>query len=277
MEPAGLSPPDMICEFARADTALHNIGTMLATPTAYPTAVFDTQMDALRVDLGKLVSAPVVPDVWDFMRSFMPANLREVERVSGLGAIVLADGIPLAHVPRGEIVTELLAAPDFTARRAVVEARIDDIVHDCETSLSEPVPPDDDRLRELGLRAIAAFRDGHYEAAQSLAVSVSEEFITCYVGSNHTEAKAAVKRLALDRSWYVASLNYIAALCVVPTLFASWKPTDKKPAPDRLSRHVTAHLPTHPHLNPVNAVIAIMQVASLLGAARWSEGRALTA
>lgn len=48
-------------------------------------------------------------------------------------------------------------------------------------------------------------------------------------------------------------------------------------APDRLSRHVTAHLPSDPHLNRVNAVVAIMQVASLLGAARWSEGRALTA
>lgn len=277
MEPAGLPLPDMISEFARADTALHNIGTMLATPTAYPAAVFDTQMDALRVDLGKLVSAPVVPDAWDFMRSFMPANLREVERVSGLGAIVLADGIPLAHVPRGEIVTELMAATDFTARRAVVEARIDDIVDDCETSLSEPVPPDDDRLRELGLRAIAAFRDGHYEAAQSLAVSVSEEFVTCYVGSDHTKAVRAVEELAKDRSWYVASLNYIAALCVVPTLFASWWVKDRKPPPDRLSRHVTAHLPSNGHLNPVNAVIAIMQVASLLGAARWSEEWARTA
>jgi hypothetical protein len=31
-----------------------------------------------------------------------------------------------------------------------------------------------------------------------------------------------VHRLAADKTWYVASLNYILPLCVVPTLFTSW-------------------------------------------------------
>jgi hypothetical protein len=272
MDSAPPELPDMIAEFARADTLMRDIGSMLAQPGL----TFDVQMNALHLNLQKLVGTTPVQDA-QLIRSAMPANLREVKGVKGLGLIVLADGIPLAHVPRGQIVTELVAAPHFAARRAIVEARTDDILDDCGASLSEPVEPDDDRLRELGLRAIAAFRDGHYEATQSLAVSVSEEFVACYVDKDHQAAKKAVQALAQDRSWYVASLNYIAAMCVVPTLFASWKLTDEKPPPERLSRHVTAHLPSSPHLNPVNAVIAIMQVASLLGAARWSEGRAISA
>ncbi len=273
MDSAPPELPDMIAEFARADTLMRDIGSMLALPG--PT--FDVQINALHLNLQKLVGTTPVQDAQELIRSAMPANLREVKGVKGLGLIVLADGIPLAHVPRGQIVTDLVAAPDFAARRAIVEARTDDILDDCGASLSEPVEPDDDRLRELGLRAIAVFRDGHYEATQSLAVSVSEQFVACYVDKDHQAAKKAVQALAQDRSWYVASLNYIAALCVVPTLFASWKLTDEKPPPERLSRHVTAHLPSSPHLNPVNAVIAIMQVASLLGAARWSEGRAISA
>lgn len=54
----------------------------------------------------------------------LPANLRDVHSKPALEDIVEDEGIPVAHVPRGAIVQELVDCPDHKARRAVLAARV---------------------------------------------------------------------------------------------------------------------------------------------------------
>jgi 4Fe-4S single cluster domain len=54
--------------------------------------------------------------------------------------IVENEGIPVSHFPRGAIVQELVDCPDHEARRAVLAARVSEVVEDCLAVLNEPGP-----------------------------------------------------------------------------------------------------------------------------------------
>ncbi|WP_141681157.1 hypothetical protein [Mycobacterium malmoense] len=103
----------------------------------------------------------VFDDARKMVSAAMPANLRDIEELSALEDIVEKEGIPLAHVPRSEIVRELLDAPDYEARRAVLEARLREAVEDCLTLLSDPLDDlDDDAIRIVAIKSAQALADG---------------------------------------------------------------------------------------------------------------------
>ena len=216
--------------------------------------------------------AKTFDDISRMIRDQMPANLRDVADTSAVDDIAEHDGIPLAHVPRGPIVEELIACPDYEARRAVIANRVDEIVEDCLAVLAEPLDDaDDDAIRKVALQAVRALGDGHAEAAQSLAVLASEQYISDNIG-NYNAARTTVNGyIATNDTWFVSYYNFYVPLFIVPSLYTPWKPTDNVPPPKALSRHVTVHQVTADHLNPVNAAIAVLQVASLVGSARWLQ------
>jgi hypothetical protein len=91
-----------------------------------------------------------------------------------LFAIAREDGIPVAWIPRQEVITELAAAADNFQRREVLRDRQPEIIDDCLQALTECHDPGLANLVALARAAVAAHQDGHHEAAMALAVSVGE-------------------------------------------------------------------------------------------------------
>jgi hypothetical protein len=206
------------------------------------------------------------------IKEAMPANLRDVRGKPALEDIVHNEGIPVAHVPRGAIVQELVDCADHEARRKVLAARVNDIVEDCLAVLDDALDdPADDAIRQVAIQAARALADGHAEAAQALAVLASEQFISDNIGNYGAAIRQVTAAISEDGRWFVSYYNAYLPLFFVPTLYTSWRPTDGTPVPDALSRHVTVHQVTADHLNLVNAVISILQVSGLIAAARWIQ------
>ncbi|MGE2818150.1 hypothetical protein ACQI5H_23860 [Mycobacterium heidelbergense] len=206
------------------------------------------------------------------IKEAMPANLRDVRGKPALEDIVHKEGIPIAHVPRGAIVQELVDCPDHEARRKVLAARVNDIVEDCLAVLDDALDdPADDAIRQVAIKAARALGGGHAEAAQALAVLASEQFISDNIGDYGAAVRQVNSAMSEDSRWFVSYYNAYLPLFFVPTLYTSWRPTDGTPIPNALSRHVTVHQVTADHLNLVNAVISVLQVSGLAAAARWTQ------
>lgn len=206
------------------------------------------------------------------IKEAMPANLRDVRGKPALEYIVRNEGIPVAHVPRGAIVQELVDCPDHEARRKVLATRVNDIVEDCLAVLADALDdPADNAIRQVAIKATRALGDGHAEAAQALAVLASEQFISDNIGNYGAAVRQVNAAISEDGRWFVSYYNAYLPLFFVPTLYTSWHRIDGTPVPNALSRHVTVHQVTTDHLNLVNAVISVLQISGLVAAARWIQ------
>ena len=198
-----------------------------------------------------------------------------------LAAIAEADGIPLAWVPRGEIVLELAGVANRDERMRVLADRESDVLADCEAALTKCTEPELSDRVPLAKQALAAFRE-HHEAAMALAVALGEPLATrssrprvLAFGSEaereawedafkntpkYKQAEVALSRidpLADDSKWR-------ALAAPIPKFFTTWFPSSGAPAPKELSRHVVAHQPTVEHFSRQNALISVMLMTSLL-------------
>jgi hypothetical protein len=148
--------------------------------------------------------------------------------------IVENEGIPVSHFPRGAIVQELVDCPDHEARRAVLAARVSEVVEDCLAVLNEPFEDtDDDAIHEVALKAAQALGAGHPEAAQALALLASEQYISDNLASYAEATRVVNGFITEDDRWYVVYYNAYLPLFIVPSLYTPWRPTDGTPAPSR--------------------------------------------
>lgn len=212
------------------------------------------------------------------MEKKLPANLRGVRNVESVEDIALQEGIPLAHAPRAAIVQQLIDAADYEGRRAVIDKHSQEMVDDCtevlDRSLEEKRP---EAIRVVAVKAAEAFRDGHIEAAQVLAVLASEQFLREHLDTQDNWGKSGMYRRVKEKVnkhrneelSFVAYYNAFLPLLIAPTLFTMWNPGNSPS--ETLSRHATVHQVTAEHLNRVNAVIAIVQLTSLIGSMQWFQ------
>jgi hypothetical protein len=202
------------------------------------------------------------------------------------------DGIPVVEVPPSHVLLDLAAAPDRNARMAVLLALKQEIVDQCkEITLDCDDPWAADACELIG-KAIAAYEDGHYEAAMALAVSVSEP-LAIWASTPRVQAfesraaqeKDEEHREKISRSrykWAAFELsdekaglvcgdewNYRALIAPIPLFFTGWSPDSGLEPPKSLSRHVVAHQPTRQHFSPENALLSLMLTTSLL---RYQQG-----
>ncbi|MFE5702191.1 hypothetical protein [Rhodococcus koreensis] len=209
-----------------------------------------------------------------------PDDLRPFSDESTIRLIVQDEGIPLAYIPRPEIVSAVVEAENRKRRIDVLLGRREDIIDDCLAVL------DDEALHRkveaqvpLMRDALYALRDGHTSAAQALAIVVCDTLICTHIADSHTAAKRQAG-VVLDDLELVFRADYLRiALAIAPVvgLLTSWTPKSPYPAPSELSRHVTIHQATPDHLRPDNALIAVMMGTSLLLAfselAEWRDAR----
>jgi hypothetical protein len=197
------------------------------------------------------------------------------------------NGIPVVEVPPPEILLDLAVASDRNARMTVLLARKQEIVDQCKDLILDYNNPWADDARELTGKAIAAYEDGHYEAAMALAVSVSEPLA---IWSSTHRFQALDGRAALEKDqenrkkisrekykWASYELSdekaalvcgddwdYRALIAPIPLFFTIWYPDSGLEPPKSLSRHVVAHQPTREHFSPENALLSLMLATSLL-------------
>ncbi len=200
------------------------------------------------------------------------------------------EGLPLAWVPRAETIKLLDVASDTEARLAILNARRDEIISDCEDLLDVCTDPEVADRVGLARRAIAAFTGGYHEAAMALAVALGEPLAVWAStprvraldsqqdredwekkrdtsprkgGGRYNYARIEINRLPPGdvQFW---DFNDHVLMAPVPRFFTSFYPEQGDPLPTMLSRHAVVHQPTLAHFNETNALLSIMLVCSIL-------------
>ena len=198
------------------------------------------------------------------LRESLPPNWPDDIDLDKVITIVQDEGLPLVWVPRAEIVTELLAAPDRTARVEVLLTHPDELVDDCRGVLGDVTHTSLSGQQPLAVKALEAFAAGHHEAAQALAVTVTETAVAYALGSKYSEVKQKVL-FDPDLVRYT-EMRLQAALAPIGPFYTTWYASSGTPAPVALSRHVTVHQADQTHYTQANATVSILLASSALRA-----------
>ncbi|WP_018807360.1 hypothetical protein, partial [Salinispora arenicola] len=190
---------------------------------------------------------------------------------SELFAVVQDEGIPLVWVPRGEIVSDVLAAPDRQARIKILLARSGEVMQDCRDALHHANGNSDVASQvPLAHKAIDAFDGGHTEAAQALAVVVTETAVSRTIHHRYDKVRALVKVEPAELR--IGQVRLRAALAPIRPFYTRWFPHTGAPPPAELSRHVSVHQADAGHYTDGNALIAVMLASSVLRALQDVDG-----
>lgn len=189
----------------------------------------------------------------------------DIDLIENVFDVIQDDGIPLVWVPRKEIVTEVLKAPNRDERIKALLARRGDVIQDCRAILATISHPDLANQLPLAKSSVDAFEGGHDEAAQALAVVITETVVSRAIDKKYAKVRDAVK----IEDWgnlSISELRLKSALAAVGPFYVTWFPNTGTPAPTELSRHVTVHQADASHYTPGNAIVAVMLVTSVLRA-----------
>jgi hypothetical protein len=179
---------------------------------------------------------------------------------------------------------ELESAPTRDARLAVLRARREQILEQCDIVVAECNDPWIADEQGLTMRALSAFSAGHSEAAMALAVSIGEPLATWASTPRVKTFLSAADKDNWERKrkeirkyrWVADELNgfpvsvdkdNVLRSAVIAPIVAFFKPFHVEKGdsiPDALSRHVVAHCATLSHYSLENALIALMLITSLL-------------
>lgn len=178
--------------------------------------------------------------------------------------VICDDGLPLVWVPRAELVQEVVDADDRRARVAVLLAHRPALVADCRAVLREVTHPVLTGQQQLAGRCVEAFEQGHDEAAQALAVAVTETAVSRALRGNYAKVK---QQVLFDPDLVpFTQLRLRAALAPIHRFYTDWSPQSPYPAPEAVSRHVTVHHADPSHYTEANSLIAVLLACSLLRA-----------
>jgi hypothetical protein len=115
----------------------------------------------------------------------------------------------------------------------------------------------------LAGHAVDALAEGHFEAAQALAVVVAESLIYDEFGAY--ERAADVTRFDPE-SVALWQLRLRAAVAPVGAFYTKYYGQAGEPVPAGVSRHATVHRPGSATLSKAHSVVAVLLLTSLLRA-----------
>ena len=192
--------------------------------------------------------------------------------------IILDEGIPLVWVPRPAIVAALLSAADADARDGILLSSREEIAVDCLTVLGDVAAPELKPLTELAAEAVSALRGGHASSAQALAGNIFDTLLRDAACRGVMFADVPLGYFKYDKvRKQITPVSDRTAIrrfrpdCVLSAALAAlenYDPSD--PPPARFVRHATAHRACQSQYTPVNAIVAVMLVASMLREAQAS-------
>jgi hypothetical protein len=199
--------------------------------------------------------APAFSRFLEQLRERLPPNWPAGVDLDELVTVIQDDGLPLVWVPRAEIVTKLLAAPDRAARVEALLAHVEEIVADCREVLADVTHDTLSGQLPLAAKALDAFEAGHHEAAQALAVTVTETAVARTLGSKYGDVK---RQVLFDPDLVpYTEMRLRAALAPIGPFYTPWYAASGMPAPEALSRHVTVHQADQSHYRHGNGAVAV--------------------
>lgn len=223
-------------------------------------------------DLAKVAS--LIPADW------FPSNWEQMPDpdIDAAISVIVDEGIPLVWVPRPAIVAELVAAADAEARDEILLASREEITEDCLAVLGEITASELKPLAELAVEAVAALRDGHGSGAQALAGNIFDTLLrdairrgVIFAGPPGGYFKYDKVRKQIIPVSDDTLIRRFRADCVLSAALPALEPYDPSdPPPARFIRHATAHCARPEQYTPVNAVIAVMLMTSMLREAQAS-------
>jgi hypothetical protein len=201
---------------------------------------------------------------WEALRkavqSWLPSNLGSARDLDVVARLSLEEGLPLAWVPRAEIVQELTSAATPEERRRILSEHFDEILDDCEAVLADVSHDWADECRN----ALRALRQPGLEGpAQSHAGNIIDSVVLAILGRKGRDI--AVQRAEepyQDLPLHVAVENLVLRPLFLG--FARWYPHSGDPVPAHFARHPTAHAVGHVGVfSRQNALIVVMLATSL--------------
>ena len=195
----------------------------------------------------------------DVTHRWLPSNLRSVpnlDLVDAAATVALDEGIPLSWIPRAEIVVALVQANEPQARLRILHERQDDILDDCEAALA----PSRHEWSVECRSAIRVLRLGNVGPAQSHAANIVDSILRALdrPGRARERARHDFGDLPLQ------SVSEHLTLRPLVRALTEWWPGSGKVAPERFSRHATAHaLGQRGVVTASFALVAVMLATSL--------------
>ena len=177
----------------------------------------------------------------EVVRQWLPGNLHDVQDLDGVATVALDEGIPLAWIPRTEIVVALIEADGPKARLRILTERQDDILDDCEAGLASITHEWSVECRN----AIRTLRLGFDGPAQSHASNIVDSIVLALPGrGGRDEVAERAQDDFNDLPLQLAAEN----LTIRPLLraFTPWWPDSDTTPPNHFARHPTSHAVGHP-------------------------------
>lgn len=214
--------------------------------------------------MPKLDFGPDFVALLEGLRRKLPPNWSDAVDLEEVIEVIQEDGLPLVWVPRAEVVTRVLNLENRAARLAALVGSLRAIADDCDAVLTEVDHASLAGQVPLATKAVRALRDGHHEAAQALAVVVTETAVAQALGGDYKKVK---KQVLFDPDLVpFTHLRLRAALAPIAPFYTAWFASSGEPRPEALSRHVSVHQADGEHYTTGNALVAVMLASSVLRA-----------
>ena len=195
------------------------------------------------------------------VENWLPSNLRSTNELDEVARLSLSEGLPLAWVPRAEIVQELTSATTPDDRLRILAERFEEILDDCEAVLL----PISHEWASQCRSALSALRQPGLEGpAQSHAGNIIDSVVLAILGEDGGRGIATerAEEPYEDLPMWVAGENLVLRPLFLG--FVHWHPGKGDPIPPHFGRHLTAHAVGYVGVfSRQYALIAVMLATSL--------------
>lgn len=248
--------------------------------------VINQQLTEMVEPVIESITTTVLPLIRNYA-DFMPSVAKIAESIAGVGGFVrrwvpnwspevdpekawaiTQEGIPLAFVPRRQIVDELVAADDRDERREIVLRSKELILDDCRAALvldeGDRIPESIAMLLPLLVEVFDVLEAGYTASACALGSSVIDSALRrTNKGKKFDYNRTREMSIATKLQEAIAKNDFRVCLAFQPlhSLLEPWEPG--RPLPSMPSRHVMAHWLELQHASETDAIIVAMAATSL--------------
>jgi|GEM_PF-4284906 len=167
----------------------------------------------------------------------------------------MLEGLPLAYVLESSTVNALAAVATAQERRRILSRRRERIVSDCEALLEAITATEVLPFVENARLAVAGYRDGHHQMAQTWAAVNLESLVKKF----HTPMWSAIVDARQASPKLFRSFFFVGQLRTVMQSIGAG------PVPTSFNRHGSVHFPTaRRQFSKLNAMLAIAHLVSAI-------------
>ncbi|MEV6168226.1 hypothetical protein AB0L99_08370 [Streptomyces sp. NPDC051954] len=184
--------------------------------------------------------------------------------LTDLRSLAREHGIPVAWVPPPGVLRRLVEADTVHAAKLKILAESQQEILDlCVEKHAECTDEWLEEEADVAGKALAAWQDGHLQAAAALALLGSEDLMYQVTRVARAKSYAGLKEAAQKEpdGWFQHAQYTLAPL---EPLYTQYWPKNNDPLPESLSRHAVVHNFPLEHLNEGHSIVAVMLMISIL-------------